>query len=289
MNIKLGNSKRMVLIPLMICSVFSTIFGATCIITLAKVFKKPNNSPKNFKNNSNKKVVVCIGDSITQGTGSFNYVDEISKDIKMVDYEFVNAGSNGNLVYNALKRIDSVIALNSDYIIILLGTNDANADLCKSNAKRYMLHNFLPKMPTTESFEENLIKLVKKLKENTNAKIAIFSIPVIGEKIDSYEINKTIEYSNIIKKVSEAEGITYLPLNEREIDFIKSKRHEPEALYDRRLIEMFKYPYYHYIFKYSWDDISRKRGLLLTTDTIHQNSTAGHIIIELIKNFILEK
>ena len=73
-----------------------------------KINKEPKNSPENYllsrglSGDTKTRVVVCVGDSITYGTVSFNYVDLLSgrKDLK--GFTFVNAGSNSFLTYNVL-------------------------------------------------------------------------------------------------------------------------------------------------------------------------------------------
>ena len=266
------------------------IFGVVMLIVLAKMSKTPDNATGKHIHNINRKLVVCFGDSITQGTVSFDYLKSLSEDATMIDYDFVNAGVNGDLAYNALKRIDSVIRLDPDYIIILLGTNDVNATLSKQNEKMYMKDKHLPQKPEKVWYEENLTDLVKTLKQKTTAKIAILSIPVIGEKLDSLQLQQTKEYSAIIKKIAQAESISYLPLNEKQVEFLEEKKHEPKTLYSNNTVGLiFKTTFVHYILNRDWNEISLERGLLLTTDTLHQNSVAGSMIIMLIKDFLLKK
>ena len=67
--------------------------------TLKKAQKLPLNSPVHFLKDSardkNKKSVVYVGNSITHGQVSYNYVRVIM--------EFENAGINGNLAYNVVN------------------------------------------------------------------------------------------------------------------------------------------------------------------------------------------
>jgi len=44
--------------------------------------------------------------------------------------------------------------------------------------------------------------------------------------------------------------------------------------------------YMHYIYSMSWDSISKRNGLLLTIDKMHQNSTGSNMIADLIKSFL---
>ena len=101
--------------------------------TLKKAQKLPLNSPVNFLEDSaqdnNQKTVVCVGNSITHGQVSYNYVNILSERLSDNGYQFVNAGINGNLAYNVVKRLGKIIECDPDYVTLLIGTNDANASL----------------------------------------------------------------------------------------------------------------------------------------------------------------
>ena len=51
---------------------------------------------------------------------------------------------------------------------------------------------------------------------------------------------------------------------------------------------MVKNAYRHYILHEDWDAIATSRGLLLTTDTLHQNKASSTMIGALISDFLLE-
>jgi lysophospholipase L1-like esterase len=74
---------------------------------------------------SPKTTVICLGDSITKGMVSYDWVRELSR--KMPEFRFLNHGINGDLAYNVLKRLEPVIAAKPDVVVIL--PNDA---LCQS-------------------------------------------------------------------------------------------------------------------------------------------------------------
>jgi lysophospholipase L1-like esterase len=290
-NHKSIKTKKAVLVSALAAAALLVGFGSTLAIALFRMGKRPNNTPEKFTARSGESLVVCIGDSITQGTVSANYVNALSRDTSLTGFTFVNAGVNGDLAYNALMRTEGILALNPDYIIILLGTNDANATLSPDNARMYIKDKNLPEQPTKEWYKKNLSDLIDVLKQKSAAKIAILSIPVIGEKLDSVEIQITRDYSAITAKLAKDHDIVYLPLNENQIAFLTAQNHEPGTLYSpRESIElMVKNAYRHYILHEDWNTIARSRGLLLTTDTLHQNDTSASMIRALISGFLLGK
>ena len=122
--------------------------------TLILAQKLPFNSPADFLKKSaqdnNQKTVVCVGNSITHGRVSYNYVNILSDLLSDHGYHFTNAGINGNLAYNVVKRLDAIIKCDPDYVTVLIGTNDANASLSKKNSSRYMKDMALPEIPNAE-------------------------------------------------------------------------------------------------------------------------------------------
>ena len=84
----------------------------------------PDNSPAAFlKSNpdrTGKKVVVCVGDSITHGRVSHNYVDMTAGKLSDRGFIVVNAGVNSELAYNVLSRIDEIIRCTGTEVDIAL-------------------------------------------------------------------------------------------------------------------------------------------------------------------------
>ena len=83
---------------------------------------------REHKAGADKHVIVCVGDSITRGEVSYNYVDRL--EARLGDrYEVINAGINSELSYEVLQRLDQVIACEPELVTVLIGTNDANASM----------------------------------------------------------------------------------------------------------------------------------------------------------------
>jgi len=146
--------------------------------TLKQAQKLPLNSPVNFLEKSaqdnNQKTVVCVGNSITHGQVSYNYVNILSERLSVDGYQFVNAGINGNLAYNVVNRLDKIIGCDPDYVTVLIGTNDANASLSEKNSARYMKDMALPEKPNAEFFRKNVKELISQLKSEQMQKLPYY-------------------------------------------------------------------------------------------------------------------
>src|SRR5512146_3284028 len=79
------------------------------------------------------RTVVCLGDSITRGQISASFIDQLEQRLAGQGLRFINSGVNGDLAYNVLRRLDDVIEIKPDVVILMIGTNDIVATLRRSN------------------------------------------------------------------------------------------------------------------------------------------------------------
>lgn len=170
---------------------------------------------------SSTKTLVFLGDSITNGSVSSNFVTLLNKSLGDSFY-LLNAGVDGDLVWNALQRIPSLIARNPDAFIILLGTNDVNASLSPENNMGYVLGKNLPQTPNFDWFTANYTSLLTNLKQSTKSTIFVLSLPTIGEDLDSFDLQQSSIYSHKIKELSSSLHVHYIPLHESMLKELQS-------------------------------------------------------------------
>lgn len=269
------------------------LYTALYLIIEPKANKEPDNSPAHYlaevKADSENKVLVCAGNSITHGRVSHNYVDDLAARLSDKGFDVVNAGINGDLAYNVLMRVDEIVACDPDYISILIGTNDVLGSLGEKQAEAQIKEKNLPQKPTVEFFRENLTELVRQLNEKTDAKIAIFSLPPVGEDLEAVPYLRSVEYSGIIKEIAAENGLTYLPLSEEMTEYLKEKGHEPGVSYEGK--GQFTYIMYmailkHYVLGRSYDEISAANGLLLMSDLVHLSDVGAGMVADMIADFV---
>jgi len=262
------------------------IFGLLYAWLYRKVSK---HIPENYPNSKNrqqidtsKKVLVCFGDSNTHGNVSYNWVNDLSS--QLTDYQVFNAGINSDLTYTLLRRIDDVIACKPDFITILIGTNDVNSTMGKVMEKRYQDLGRVSKdtSPNFEDFKKNYIEIIRQLKAKTNAKIAVMSLPVMGEDLKHEANQKADKYSEFVKQLAADEQLIYLPVREKQKEFLQKNlqplKYTFEDTYKLLNFSVISY----YLLGKSWDEISAKHGFQLTPDNLHQNSIAGGMIRDLV-------
>lgn len=250
---------------------------------------RPKNAPTadNRQNlDPNRKILVCVGDSNTHGNVSYNWVDDLVNDFPA--YQILNAGINADLTNTLLKRLNDTIACKPNYITLLIGTNDVQATMSQKQEKRYREMNKIGADETSnfETFCQNYSKIIQRLKTETYAKIAVFSLPILGEDLINSANIKGDKYSNFIKEIAQNEDLIYLPLREMQKEYLKQNPPQSKYTYEDTFMVMNLSILKNIFLERSWDKISEEHGFMLTPDNIHQNSISGKMILELVQNFI---
>jgi len=201
-------------------------------------------------------------------------------------FRFINAGVAGDQAYYVLKRLDSVIAYQPDFIIILVGTNDVTAELSPSLARISRLTRKFPQPPSVQFYHDNMQRIVKTLIEKTSAKIALISLPVLGEDLASVSNQRLMEYNAVLKKIAEGEQVSYLPVCECQEAYLKKAQQGSGRPYESGGMLSIKALACHYLLRQSFDEISNKNHYLLLTDGMHMNSRGATLIADEVESFL---
>jgi acyl-CoA thioesterase-1 len=164
----------------------------------------------------NRHIVVCLGASMVRGQVSYNFVNLLDQRMAKDGFQFINAGVAGDQAYNVLVRLDSVIDYQPDFVVILVGTNDVTAILSPALAHISRLIRRFPQPPSIEFYKYNMLRIINTLKEKTSAKIALVSLPVLGEDLESM-INHLIKDYNAYSRTlqTKSKSTIYLFMNAR--------------------------------------------------------------------------
>ena len=232
------------------------------------------------------RLVVCLGASIVHGSVSFNFVDLLRERLGPKGFRFVNAGVNGDLAYNVLQRLEQVIRTQPDFVVVLVGTNDIMSTLSERAESRYMRRKGLPQGPTLDWYRENLEAIVNDLRQRTKARIALSTLPPLGEDLTSRPNQTIARYNDAIRGVAEKYHAVLLPVYESLAEYLRSAHREPGRAVEGSGL-MWEAILRHSILRQSFDKISEKNGFLLTIEGIHMNSRGGTMIADQVEAFIL--
>jgi len=236
--------------------------------------------------NEKKHIVVCLGASMIRGQVSYNFVNLLDQCMNDDCFQFINAGVAGDQAYNVLTRLDSIINYQPDFVVILVGTNDVTAILNPRLARISRLTRRFPQPPSIEFYKYNMLRIINTLKEKTSAKIALVSLPVLGEDLESMPNHLIKDYNALLKDIADEEQVDYIPVYERQEKYLREVQQGSGRPYESGGMLSIKALVRHYVLRQSFDEISSKYHFLLLTDGIHMNSRGAAFIADEIESFL---
>ena len=149
--------------------------------------------------------ICCIGDSLTEGTYSVDWVTNLSK--KLPSINFINKGNNGETAAAVRSRIQTdVIDLKPEFVVLLIGGNDIIGATNTEAGKMYvkMFPEIQKEPPTYKQYETEMETIIKKLDKDLpkDSQILVLSPPPIGEGgMDSPEWNLGAKFSLLCEEI----------------------------------------------------------------------------------------
>ena len=240
----------------------------------------------NSKSKKNQRIIACIGDSLTHGNIGQSWVDYLRSEFP--NDVFLNEGINGNTAWQVIQRLDPILKCKPDLVILMIGTNDALGSFDINSGFRYKKNNELPEVPTLEKYKEHLNELIEKL--GFSSKFAICTLPPVGENENS-EVNEHVNsFNDCIKLTVNQKKISLLPVSDALWSDIQSRTYPLKLEYNpkaRKIMrQIFGGIFHHYLFKKTWNDISKAKGQWILFDQIHLNERGAKIVYKLTKDFI---
>jgi lysophospholipase L1-like esterase len=235
-------------------------------------------------------VVACLGASATAAVGSYDWIRDLAQRPRLASFRFYRFAEGGDLAYNGLGRLPDIINCHPDDVIILLGENDVLALISKKVAQFDRLTKHLPSEPSPQWYRENMQAIVRRLKSDTTARIALCSLIPIGEDPGSVnpfqaEANRRIEeYSTILKDIAREEAVSYLPFYERMHELILAS--PGRAFTSFNFLPFYRDVFRQFVLHKSHDEIGQLNGWRFHRDGIHLNSRSGKLLADLVQEFI---
>jgi lysophospholipase L1-like esterase len=238
-----------------------------------------------------KAVVACLGASATDATGSYDWIKDLAQRPENASLRFYRFAEGGDLAYNGLGRLPAIIDRHPDDVIILLGENDVLALISRKVAQFDRLTKHLPSQPSPQWFRQTMQAIVRRLKSETSARIALCSLIPIGEDPGETfpfqaEANRRIEeYSAILKDIAREEEVNYIPFYERMHALIVASTGRAFTSFD--FLPFYRDVFRQFVLHKSNDEIGQLNGWRFHRDGIHLNSRSGKLLADLVQEFLL--
>lgn len=257
-----------------------------------RAFSLPRKRPERFdpRLDAQGDVMVCLGDSLTHGQVSYNYLRLMEKHFSDRSITLVNGGVNGDLAFNLLTRLEAVARCQPRYVTVLIGTNDVVASLSDANRDFYINYKKLPAEPTLEGFANHLTDILIWLQNHTRAHIGVYSLPVLGEQLDSLAHRQVQAYNQAIQQVTTRYNVDYLPLYEHHAAHLAQCRHSPrETFVSTNHPSVYRAMAERHLLWRSYGDIGRRRGFHLTCEGVHMNRQGAEVIARLGIDWVMSR
>jgi acyl-CoA thioesterase I len=228
--------------------------------------------------------VVCVGDSITEGVGSADWVEMLRERVGERGVHAVNAGVAGDLAWNVLQRIDTVIQCDPDIVTLMVGTNDVALAPVSSMSRFTLRMKGIRQTPTLEWFTENVSAILRRLRSETHARIAIIEIPMLGEDLNSKTNERVDKYNEALHLIAAEQAIECLPLHDHLVELLPPGHVSPP--YEVKIGLTLKSQLQHHVLRRNWDAVSASNGLALLTDHTHLGERAAQVVADLVADFV---
>ncbi len=232
--------------------------------------------------------IIFLGDSLTQGTLSFDYVSPLAA--RYPSIHFINAGKNARLSAQLLEQIDPLLTCNVSEVIILIGDNDIFSHSFPAYAAFYSQHWDLQEKPSPATFLRNMDHIASTLKRQ-GIKTTLVSPALIA---GSSRFSDAPQYVNGLKAISTRYAAGYIGLNEEIAKKYALNPHLNDACadsleYNRFIKNNYLSLFKHYWFGESWVSIAKTRHLEYTHDCVHLDDQGGQILLSLLIKHLDQK
>ena len=221
--------------------------------------------------------ILFLGDSITEGRPGVSYVDKVAA--RRPDDVIVNRGVGGDTVKSIRRRILKMKDIATfDVVVLFVGVNDVFYKL----DWKYPILKILMRKPWCRDLAQLKVlfqDIVADLHHRASRLIVVSPL-LIGERLDNRwntELRDVIATEQQV--VATYDDVTWLDVHAQAGEFLADKDvsdYEPDRPWQvmKDVIQLDN--------DHMTDDRSRARGLHLTLDGVHINSTGAELLMEAI-------
>jgi lysophospholipase L1-like esterase len=288
------------------------LFSGLSFIALEAASTPPANQPKSFQyfvrcniSSRRRPVLVCLGDSLTHGTCSANYIPDIpmqltaalameppKRSIFADPLWVVNCGQNHITTHTILReRLNKALDCHPDYILLLIGTNDMRGTYNKNWGKQVKYINELPEVPSLPTFQRNLAGILSYIQQASPVvHVGLCTLPPMGEDLKS-PANQLIRQANrMIEDLAREYGdrCTLIPLFDRFETILEKQGKRTSSLALSPLLAVCMTALYQWLpGMISWNTLGGLVSHHLLTDGIHLNERARDELVALIVDWLV--
>lgn len=261
-------------------------FGSLGFLTWRALNRLPDSRPQLAPpKRQDETVVLCLGDSLTAGSLSYDWVTKLQAQLAPDRVRLVNAGINGDLVWNALRRLPEALALRPDVVVIALGVNDVLAEHFPARGERKVRTKNLPQSPSRAFFRDSYRALLDQVLA-TGARVAVVTPPMLGEDVGAPIHDRLLAYVDDIESMAQARSIPVLRLHARMEDALSRSHRARRTEMAPTDLDFLRVAFWYGVAGKPLDWISARQGWWLTPDGVHLNERGGQELLRLVRAWL---
>ena len=212
--------------------------------------------------------IALIGDSLTEGRPGVSF-SNILKEM-FPEMTFINLGKPGESVKSLYTRLmKEKLEMGYDLSFLWIGVNDVYSKLLSVQAQ--------PVAKDLDEFEEYYVKVLELIIESSKKVIAV-TPAIVGENTNNATNNEVKKLNVLIESIaSKYENVSFLDMQSVFFNHL-SKISASDYINTKVMRVMMDVLLYKKAQKV--DKIAKERGLHLTLDGIHLNSTGAQIVAD---------
>lgn len=228
---------------------------------------------------TDRPVLVCLGDSITQGGLGADWVDGVRQHLSDTAF-VVNAGVGGQITWDLRQRLDAVARCRPSAIVLMTGSNDAVGALGGRWASFY--ERGRPRAPSQPWFAEEYRALVDELRAIT-PRVLCLTLPPLGEDPTTKAAAMVRGHNALIRECAAQRGVDLIDVNAALLEIAEQDTNATQVPFLSGVPQFMAWALgsnlRHRIFGQAWNAIGHSRGLAISTDTIHPNERAASLLV----------
>lgn len=212
--------------------------------------------------------IALIGDSLTEGRPGVSFSNRLKE--MFPNFTFVNLGKPGESVKSLYTRLlDTKLEMDYDLSFLWIGVNDVYSKLLSVQAQ--------PVAKDHDEFRDYYEKVVELVSESSKKVVAV-TPALVGEKTDNASNNEIKELSILIQCIAHKQAnVRFLDMQSVFLNHL-SKVNSTDFINTKVMRIMLDVLFYKKPSRI--DKRSKERGLHLTLDGVHLNSTGAQIVAE---------
>jgi lysophospholipase L1-like esterase len=234
--------------------------------------------------------VLLLGDSIFAGSIGHSWVPDLRAQHSGKDV--INGGINAELAWNIRNRIDAVLAVKPDVVVLMVGTNDAMGSFRGGYLKGGDLYVAMgaPQKPTVAWHQENLKAVLQKLRDHGIQQRAVLTIPPLGE-VRASKANKHVNAINAnVKQVALETDTTVIDFNQaiwEEIDRLGGASSDTQEFTGIDVWAQTFGSVLHNVFGWNWNDVGQYNNRLrMLTDNCHLSERGADVLRSVVSQYL---